>query len=358
MPASARAVNSSRSGPGKAKPQVVSEARSGRSGTAPIVPPGDLRDAVTRPEVGPLDGDVRLPRVTPSELRVERFATSPAFLDAAGPFLAEREAEHNLIFGICANLRIDPTFPGGPAYLAAVSEAGRVIAAGVMTPPWNIVLSCVDDPDALTALATDLDDAGVAVPGTTSAVDSAQRFARLWCGSHGLSIRRVNAERIYRVERVVAPVGVSGRARIASEADRDLLIELVDAFITEALEPRSPEEASDLVDRSFRTGSRTWYVWEDGGPVSVAAAGGPTPNGIRIGPVYTPPELRRRGYASAVTAHASQVELDKGRRFVFLFTNLANKTSNKIYQQIGYEPVIDVDQLAFEPIGGAESAAG
>ena len=92
--------------------------------------------------------------MTPTaELSVERFATAPAFLDAAGPFLAEREAEHNLIFGICANLRADPKFPSAPPYLAAVSKAGRVIAAGVMTPPWNIVLSCFDDPDALTALA-------------------------------------------------------------------------------------------------------------------------------------------------------------------------------------------------------------
>jgi predicted GNAT family acetyltransferase len=285
-----------------------------------------------------------------SEMRVERFATAQAFLDAAGDFLAERVAEHNLIFGICANLRADPGFPSAPPYLAAVyADDGHVIAAAVMTPPWNIVLSCVDDPDALTALAADLDAAEVTVPGTTSAVDSAQRFARLWCGSHGLTPRLVMAERIYRLERVIAPVGVAGRARIAIEADRDLLVVWVEAFIAEALEPRSPEEAAVLVDRSFRTGSRTWYVWEDGEPVSLAAAGGPTPNGIRIGPVYTPPELRRRGYASAVTAHASQAELDKGRRFIFLFTDLSNTTSNKIYRAIGYEPVIDVEQLAFEP---------
>lgn len=290
-----------------------------------------------------------------SKLSVERFGTAQAFLETAGDFLAEREAEHNLIFGICANLRADPGSPSVPPYLAAVSADGRVVAAGVMTPPWNFVLSCVDEPDAVTALAADLDAAGVSVPGTTSAVDSAQRFARLWCGSHGLTPRLVMAERIYRLERVIAPARVTGKARVATEADRELLVTWVDAFIAEALEPRSPEEASVLVDRSFRTGSRTWYVWEDGEPVSVAAAGGPTPNGIRIGPVYTPPDLRRRGYASAVTAHASQAELDKGRRFIFLFTNLSNPTSNKIYQEIGYEPVIDVDQLAFEPAGGAEA---
>ena len=227
-----------------------------------------------------------------------------------------------------------------------------------MTPPWNIVLSSVNDLDALNALAIDLDAAGIAVPGTTSAVASARHFARVWCDTHGLTSRLVMAERIYRLERVVPPVGVPGGARVATMADRALLIAWVDAFINEALEPRGPDEATVLVDRSFRTGSRTWYLWEDCEPVSVAAAGGPTPNGIRIGPVFTPPELRGRGYASAVTAHASQAELERGRRYVFLFTNLANQTSNRIYQQIGYEPVSDVSQLAFEPAGGAKSVAG
>ena len=283
-----------------------------------------------------------------TDLRVERFETAPAFLASAGAFLGEREAEHNLIFGICANLTGDPSFPAAPPYLAAVSRSGQVIAAAVMTPPWNLVLSCVEDVDALTALADDLHDVGVAVPGTTSAVDSARQFARVWCEARGMTSRLVMAERIYRLERVVPPVGVPGRARVATEADRDLLIAWVDAFIGEALEPRGPEEATALVDRAFRTGSRTWYLWEDGEPVSVAAAGGPTPNGIRIGPVYTPPGRRGHGYASAVTAHASQTELDKGRQFIFLFTNLANPTSNKIYQQIGYEPVIEVDQIAFD----------
>jgi predicted GNAT family acetyltransferase len=140
--------------------------------------------------------------------------------------------------------------------------------------------------------------------------------------------------------------------RLATIDDRDLLIAWVDAFLVEALERRSLDEAAVLVDRSFRAGTRTWYLWEDGDrPVSVAASGGPTPHGIRIGPVYTPRELRRHGYASAVTAAASQAELDHGRRFVFLFTDLSNPTSNKIYQQIGYEPVIDVDQVAFRETG-------
>ena len=83
--------------------------------------------------------------------------------------------------------------------------------------------------------------------------------------------------------------------------------------------------------------------------VSLVGAGGETPHGIRIGPVYTPPERRSRGYASSLTAAASQDQLDRGREFVFLFTDLGNPTSNKIYQAIGYEPVIDIDQVTFMP---------
>lgn len=283
-----------------------------------------------------------------TQLQVDRHAGPADFLRAAGDFLGRREAEHNLIFGICANLAADPGFPTAPPYLATVARAGRIVGAALMTPPWNLVISCADDPATPGALADDLGAAGVLVPGTVGPVEVARAFAAAWCGPRGLTPRRTVAERIYRLERVVPPVGVPGRVRVATETDRGLLVDWVDAFLGEALERRNPSEASVLVDRSLRTGTRTWYLWEDGQPVSVAASAGPTPNGIRIGPVYTPPERRRHGYASAATAAASQAELDQGRRYVFLFTDLANPTSNKIYQQIGYEPVMDVDQLVFE----------
>jgi uncharacterized protein len=90
------------------------------------------------------------------------------------------------------------------------------------------------------------------------------------------------------------------------------------------------------------------YLWEDGRPVSLAGCGSPTPNGGRIGPVFTPRAHRGRGYASALTAALTSLQLSSGRRFCFLFTNLANPTSNRIYQRIGYEPVSDVDEYRFE----------
>lgn len=65
--------------------------------------------------------------------------------------------------------------------------------------------------------------------------------------------------------------------------------------------------------------------------------------------MYTPPEARGRGYATSLTAAASADQLERGRRFCFLFTDLANPTSNAICQSIGYVPVCDMDQYRFDP---------
>jgi len=63
--------------------------------------------------------------------------------------------------------------------------------------------------------------------------------------------------------------------------------------------------------------------------------------------VYTPPEFRGRGYASALVAALSQAMLDAGYHFCTLFTDLANPTSNHIYQAIGYQPVCDTDEYDY-----------
>ena len=91
-----------------------------------------------------------------------------------------------------------------------------------------------------------------------------------------------------------------------------------------------------------------FVLWEDEGePVSATGFGSPTPNGSRIGPVYTPPERRGHGYASVLVAEVSQAQLDAGKRFCFLYTDLANPTSNKIYVDLGYERVCDSVELDF-----------
>ena len=125
------------------------------------------------------------------------------------------------------------------------------------------------------------------------------------------------------------------------------------AFGREALPDADAERVAAVVDQSLAGIGRRIFLWDDGEPASLAGAGGATPNGIRIGPVYTPPARRERGYASALTAALSQAMLDEGRRFCFLYTDLANPTSNRIYQAIGYEAVTDALMVGFTTLRAA-----
>jgi predicted GNAT family acetyltransferase len=80
----------------------------------------------------------------------------------------------------------------------------------------------------------------------------------------------------------------------------------------------------------------------------MAATTRPTRSGCSINTVYTPPRHRRRGYATAAVAALSDALLKGGRRFCCLYTDAANPTSNSIYAKIGYRPIRDDAELAFE----------
>jgi predicted GNAT family acetyltransferase len=114
-----------------------------------------------------------------------------------------------------------------------------------------------------------------------------------------------------------------------------------------ARSPHSPLES--LVDRRIASDTAGFAFWEVGTEtVSFSGFGGATPHGIRIGPVYTPPELRRRGYAGALVAQLTQHLLDSGREHCFLYTDLANPTSNHVYTEVGYELVCESVDYAFD----------
>ncbi len=269
-----------------------------------------------------------------------RFESGSEFYRRAGPFLLEREAEHNLILGITAAIAEGSEWVEPQPYLALVQDAGAPVAVAVMTPPHNLILSHTDEAAALEPIAADLLDSGTEVPGVTGPADLARAFAELWRRRTGRAFSTVMSQRIFKLETVRPPEGVPGRLRRAADPDRPLLRQWIATFHQEATGEGGPP-TDEALDRWLRFESRGMYLWEDGEPVSMAGHTGPTLNGIRIGAVYTPPEKRRRGYAGACVAGLSQLMLDSGRRFCFLYTDLANPTSNHIYQEIGYQPVAD-----------------
>ena len=273
-------------------------------------------------------------------MELTRYADVEDFLAAAGGFLVAREAEHNLLLGVCQNVRDTPDAFTAPPYFAAVTDGDRVLAVALQTPPFRLVLSEIDDGAAIPLLADDL--VGRDLPGAVGPVEPVRAFMDERTARGAPPAHLTTSERIFRLTAVTPPRPTPGHARIAEPADRALIARWLAAFMSEALEGE-PSDIEGMTDRWLSRRGRTLHLWEDGEVVSLAGVGSRTPNGVRIGPVYTPPEARNRGYASALVAAISQGELDAGRRFCFLFTDLANPTANHIYQAIGYEPVRDVD---------------
>lgn len=281
-------------------------------------------------------------------MELTRHETADAFLAQAGEFLGAREAQHNLILGLSSRLRAAPLLYGEPAYFAVVEDGGRVVGVTMRTPPHNLIVSELDDETAIQELVDDARSAFGSLPGVVGPKEPVGWFAEAWAAATGVEARIELAQRAFRADHVDAPSGVPGSMRAYERSDRELAARWMDAFAEEALPEAPPGTSEEFVDHREEDPDAGLVLWEhEGRTVSMAGFGGRTPNGIRIGPVYTPPELRGHGYASALTAAITQRLLDGGLRFCFLFTDLANPTSNSIYQRIGYEPVSDVDLWSF-----------
>jgi len=286
-------------------------------------------------------------------VKVVRLDDAAAFLAEAEPLLLADEARHNLILGIAGTIRDSPDiYPLRSLWL--VHHGSEVVAAALRTPPYNLILARPRSPEALAALAEAT--AGEELPGVVGAEPEVEEFAELWARHAGARMRTNMRQGVYALEHVEPLPPVSGSPRVAGPDDHALVLRWWIAFGEEVLHEGGPgrENAAAMVELRLSSPRAGIVLWEeDGEPVSLAGWGGPTPNGIRVGPVYTPPQLRGHGYATALTAELSQRLLDGRlfdgrRRFCFLYTDLANPTSNAIYERIGYRRVAESAEILFE----------
>ena len=285
-------------------------------------------------------------------MEVERTEDAATFLVEAEPLLLADEARHNLILGIAGTIRDAPArYPVRNLWL--VRDGDEVVCAALRTSPYNLIVARPRSSQALDALAEAV--SGEEFPGVVAAEPEVQQFAEMWSRRTGTGTRTSMRQGVYALEQVEPLPTVPGSARVATADDLALGVRWWTAFGEEVLHEGGPgrEDAEENVRHKLSSPTGGFLLWEDDGePVSLAGWGGPTPNGIRVGPVYTPPELRGRGYATAVTAELSQRLLDGrlfegGRRFCFLYTDLANPTSNAIYERIGYVRVAESAEIVF-----------
>lgn len=281
-------------------------------------------------------------------MKVETYPDAAAFLAAAGSALAENEAANSLILGICQRLMDEPGWLKKQPFLATVSDERGLVLAAMMTPPHNVVLATfgTDTGSAVSSLVSRLRDAGWRVPGVLGPAAAAHAFARAWVASVGGAFQLRMAQRVHELRTVALPERTApGSLRKATTGDLELVYAWSLAFFEEALGEEDTERVRLMAEQRVAEGD--FFLWEDGEPVSMAMRTRPAGRGISVTAVYTPPEQRRKGYATACVAALSRQLLAAGYDYCALFTDLANPTSNDIYYQIGYRPVADFDEFRF-----------
>lgn len=243
-----------------------------------------------------------------------------------------------------------------PRWWALVRDgAGAVVGVGMRTAPFvPYPLYLLPMPDeAAVELARLVHERGEAVAGVNGALPAARLAAEETARLAGGEVRVHEHVRLFELGELVVPPSPPGRLRLATRDDAELSLAWFRAFGAAAAEQagrdephQGPHETFALDDMLIRIEQGVIWLWEDehGERVHLTGANPPAHGVARIGPVYTPVGHRGRGYASAAVAEISCQYVEQGVRCC-LFTDQANPTSNKIYQALGYEPVVDMVNL-------------
>ena len=289
-----------------------------------------------------------------------------AFLAAAGSHLAADPVLTTVIATVTE--RIAAADERGvargqhPCWWAVVrDEAGAVVGVAMRTAPFEpyplYVLPMPDE--AAVTLARLVHERGEPLHGVNGALPAARGVAEEAARLAGGEVRVHEHLRLFELGELAVPPSPPGRLRLATANDLDRALAWFRAFGLAAAEQAGRDEPHAMPDLTaddmlLRLEQEVVWLWEDerGEPVHLTAANPPANGVTRIGPVYTPVRHRGRGFASAAVAEVSRQYVERGVRCC-LFTDQANPTSNRIYQALGYEAVVDMANLVLTTPGPA-----
>jgi GNAT superfamily N-acetyltransferase len=261
-------------------------------------------------------------------VQIVELHDASAALDRARAFLVGEPAHHNLLLTI---LETSIEFSLGGTFWIAV-DGTDVAGFGLESPPgMGAVLAPMP-----AAMARRLaETVTISLPRVLGDAATAAAFAGAWTQRHHLGAEPEGG-RFYELDSVCDVADAPGRLRLAERADRPTLVEWTIAFGGET--DTIAAHAEHVVD--LAVAREQLWVWDDGGPVSMSGASTAAAGVARVQRVYTPPEHRGRGYATACVEHQSRLLAERGLGCV-LYTQLGNPTSNAIYQRIGYRPIAE-----------------
>lgn len=267
------------------------------------------------------------------------------FLEETLRYLEQSEALNNLMLGICNRIKNTADYYKD-FYLGTVKQGEKLVLAAVMTIPDKLVVysNMQECDEAINLLLEDLHSKNIEMSGVVGPKELSKKVCDIWKKHSGCDIKLEMNMRVYEIREVNKNMIGKGILRLANKKDLDFVGQGICEFQVDTGLSEIPDKDKCYELASKRLLEETIFIWEDSGKaVSMAAKARPTQNGATINLVYTPKELRKKGYATSCVAALSQHLLDSGYRFCSLFTDLANPISNNIYMKIGYQPVGDYD---------------
>jgi len=258
-------------------------------------------------------------------------------------FLEQDEVVNNLLLGVLQS--IDKS----PLLMAVVLKDEEIAWAMLQTQPTKIILSkaATFSPGELQLIAEQMHQSFQSIPGLIGDRKLIVELSGYLSKLRGVTATVEMNQGLYKLEKVKWKIESKGKLRALKELEHGLVKEWVYQFCKDVNLPITMDEADAKADDLIRKGSLMgWDV--DGEIVSMANTSRPTKRNINVNFVYTPINHRKKGYASDCVAALSQMMLDQGYQTTSLYTDLSNPTSNKIYQEIGYELVADSVLLALE----------
>lgn len=276
------------------------------------------------------------------------------FYDATYDLLMCDEAQNLIPLGniIIGKKGKDKTGWRDPAnwFMATVSDDNGIQLVAMMTPPHNIALYTRDnkiDEVAVACLMAELAD--MPLPGVIARKDIALHFAQTYCTAKGMIYETEMDQRIYELTEVNPDIAHIGTMRLAEKSDAYFIPYWLEAFYSSGTYGKTTMSIpQDIEIFLARIEEKRLYILEhEGKPVSMAAIMRDMQTVCGVGLVYTPPYFRGKGYATSCVAKLSQIILERGFTKCALYTDLANPTSNSIYQKIGYRPICDSMMLKF-----------
>ena len=259
------------------------------------------------------------------------------YAERTAGLLTSDPAEHTVPLTVLENIRGGHRWSDEPMLFGWLEDGGEVRGAVFRTPPFELLLAVVPD-DSTPELVAALLAAGADVPGVNGDVASVDRFATAWTAATGERATPTLALDLYELGGLQPPEPApAGGAHAAGEADLDVAVRWYTAFQEET--PSPVTDVMPLVRE--RMDDRRLWLWEDAAGTAVSLAGRTaTVAGVaRIAPVFTPPEHRRHGYATAVTAACAADALARDAERVVLYTDLADPSANAMYRRIGFRPI-------------------